>query len=273
MHNPYLPKIARIKKIQPETADTKLFTFEFVNKKDRDDFNFQHGQFMMAGVLGFGEAAFDICSSTFETDSFELAIRNVGELTAKLHILKVGDMVTARGPFGNGLPATVINNRNLLLIGGGCGFVTMRSLVLDYLAGRLNPKNKIIIIYGCLNEKTLLFKDEYQEWGQKVDLKIALERPSARWPGARGVITVLFNNLKLPKKSVAILCGPPAMYKFIIEELKKRRLADSDIFLSLERRMYCGVGVCQHCAVGPYYVCKDGPVFCWEQIKNIPGAI
>jgi len=272
MYNPYLPKFAKIKKIQPETPDMKLFTFEFIDKKDRDNFKFWHGQFLMLGLLGFSEAPFDICSSATKTSTFDLAIRKVGTLTDRLYQLKIGDLVTVRGPFGNGLLLRNFKNKDLLLIGGGCGFVTMRSFVLDYLAGKLHS-GKLNIFYGCLNEENLLFKNESSSWRKKVDLNIILEKPSKEWRGAKGVITGLFNKKQDFSNTVALVVGPSVMYKFVVEELEEGGMADSDIYLSLERRMYCGLGVCQHCAIGPYYVCKDGPVFSWEQLRNIPGVI
>jgi len=272
MINPYLPKAAKIKKIRTEARDARLFTFQFVGRKDRDAFGFTHGQFLMLGLPGYGEAPFDICSSSVETDTFDLTVKKVGVLTGKLHQLKVGDVVTVRGPFGNGLPLKKFKNRDLLLIGGGCGFVSIRSFVLDYLAGRLNS-GRLNIFYGCLNEESLYFKNEFGQWRKKVGLDIALDKPSKKWKGKRGVITVLFNDRQDFSNTVALAIGPPAMYRFIIQELQKRGMADADIYVSLERRMHCGVGVCQHCAIGPYYVCKDGPVFSWEQLKDIKGAI
>jgi len=272
MLNPYIPKLAKIKRISTETPDMKLFTFEFVDKKDQTNFKFCHGQFLMLGLLGFGEAPFDICSSTIETSTFDLAIRQVGSLTEKLHQLKPGDTVTVRGPFGNGLPLRNFKNKDLILIGGGCGFVTMRSFVLDYLAGKLNL-GKLNIFYGCLNEENLLFKNEFSAWRKKIDLDIILDKPSNQWSGPKGVITGLFNPKQDFNNTVALVCGPPVIYKFVIEKLKESGMADADIYLSLERRIHCGVGVCQHCAIGPYYVCKDGPVFSWEQLKDIPGAV
>lgn len=265
-------KFAKIKTIQQETPDTKLFTFQFTKKEDQVNFSFEHGQFLMSGLLGFGEAPFDICSSATKLSTFDLSIRQVGELTTKLHQLKVGDMVTVRGPFGHGLPIKNFKDKDLLLIGGGCGFVAMRSFVIDYLAGRLH-QGKLSVFYGCADEKTLLFKNEYSRWRKKIDLDIVLDRPSKQWKGARGVVTVLFNNRQDFSNTVALVVGPPVMYKFVVEELKKRGMKDEDIYLSLERRMHCGGGVCQHCAIGPYYVCKDGPVFSWEQLRGVPGAI
>jgi len=272
MLNPYLPKLAKIKKIVDQTQDIKLFTFEFVDKKDRDNFNFSHGQFLMAGILNFGEAAFDICSSTSSLKTFDLAIRKVGGLTSKFFETKIGDIVTIRGPFGNGLPEKFTKDKDLLLIGGGSGFIVMRSIVLDYLKGKLEAK-KVDVFYGCQDEHNMLFQGEFSQWKKKIGLDVALANPGKSWKGPCGVVTVLFNEKQDFTNTVALVVGPPVMYKSVIDNLKKKGMKDSDIFVSLERKMYCGIGVCQHCAIGPYYVCKDGPVFSWDQIKDIPGAI
>lgn len=272
MLNLYLPKLAKIKKITPQTPEVKLFTLEFMDKKDRSEFSFNHGQFVLAGLFNFGEAAFDVCSSSVKTKTFDLTIGRIGGLTEKLHQLKAGAVITIRGPFGNGLAEKYYQNRELLLIGGGRGLIVMRSFILDYLAGAL-PAKKVNIFYGCLDEANLLYKNEYPAWRKKVGLDICLDKPKKTWPGKRGVITVLFNDQQDFANTAALVVGPPVMYKFVVEELQQRGVKDEDIFLSLERRMYCGVGVCQHCAIGPYYVCQDGPVFSWAQIKDIPGAI
>ncbi|OGY52914.1 MAG: hypothetical protein A3B15_02210 [Candidatus Buchananbacteria bacterium RIFCSPLOWO2_01_FULL_45_31] len=272
MLNPYIPKLARIIKIAGQTPDVKLFTLEFADRKDRAEFSFTHGQFVMAGLLNFGEAAFEICSSAIKTKTFDLAVGRIGDLTEKLHQLKTKAVMTIRGPFGNGLAEKFYQNKELLLVGGGRGLIVMRSFILDYLAGAL-PAKKVNVFYGCLDEKNLLFKNEYKIWRKKFGLDICLNKPEKSWLGQRGVITVLFNDKQDFTDTVALIVGPPVMYKFVIEELQKRGLKDEDIFVSLERRMYCGIGVCQHCAIGPYYVCKDGPVFSWAQIKGIPGAI
>jgi len=272
MINPYTPKLAKIKSIVDQTPDIKLFTFEFVERSDRNNFKFTNGQFLMAGLLGQGEAAFDICSSALSPKTFQLTIRRAGDLTIKLHELKVGDLMTIRGPFGNGLPEKVYHGKDLILIGGGTGFIVFRSFVLDFIAGKLPAKN-LNLFYGCVNEENLLFCSEYPGWRKKIELDIALAAPSKSWRGAKGLVTELFKPQQDFSNTVALVVGPPVMYRPVIDNLKKQGMKDEDIFVSLERRMYCGVGVCQHCAIGPYYVCKDGPVFSWAQLKNIPGAI
>lgn len=273
MINIYQPHKTKIISVIVESLDTKLFRLSFVNKEIQSEFSYLPGQFVQIGLPGWGECPISMASSINDSNLyFELAIRNVGRLTDKLHQLKKGDTVDIRGPFGNGFDADLFAGKPLLLIGGGCGFVPLRPLVNDYLAGRM--ENTILqIFYGCLNEKTMLFKKEYATWNHKADFDIVLEKPSSKWAGERGLVTDLFKSRKVTSNSVAVLVGPPVMYKFVIAELKKRKVKDENIYISLERKMYCGIGVCQHCAIGPYYVCKDGPVFRWSDVKNIEGII
>ncbi|MFA5070248.1 MAG: FAD/NAD(P)-binding protein [Patescibacteria group bacterium] len=276
MRNKLIPQEVKVLAVAKDSIDSRLFTLAITSKKEQKNFSFEHGQFMMFGLPGAGEAAFDVCSASKNNKRFfQLNVRIVGRLTKKLHELKKGGTAWVRGPFGRGFPMSKINNRNLLLIGGGCGSVTLRSLILDHLDGHLNPKNSVQIFYGCLNEKTLQFKNEYTAWKKKIDLNIILDKPSPSWKGEKGLITKLFEVSRLLSEPVAILCGPPVMYKFVIAELKKRNIPDDDIFVSLERRMSCGLGTCQHCAVGSRYVCKDGPVFSLAEIgaNHMPGAI
>ncbi len=270
---PSQSKLAKIINVSAESVDTKLFRLSFIDPAIRQEFIFLPGQFMQIGLPGWGECPISLCSSPVEAKKFfELAIRDVGALTHQLHQLKAGDVAEVRGPFGNGFDVEKFKDKPLVLIGGGCGFVPLRPLIIDYLNGRL--ENTILqIFYGCLNESTLLFKKEYAGWNRHAELNIILEKPSKQWGGAKGLITDLFKTRIVTPNSVAVLVGPPVMYGFALKELKRRKLKDENIFLSLERKMYCGVGVCQHCAIGPYYVCKDGPVFCWKDIKDIDEVI
>lgn len=273
MYNIYQPQKAKIISIGDESIDTNLFRLSFVDRKKQKEFSFLPGQFVQIGLPGFGECPISMASSPHYADKyFELAIRRVGKLTNKLAKLKKGDLVDIRGPFGNGFDADLFKNKPLLLIGGGCGFVPLRPLIVDYLESRM--ENTVLqIFYGCKNEETLLFKNEYASWNRQAELNIILEKPTSKWKGSKGMITDLFKNKIITENSVAVLVGPPIMYRFVIAELNKRKIPDENIYLSLEKKMYCGVGVCQHCAIGPYYICKDGPVFRWSQIKNISGII
>jgi len=236
MKNPYQSKPVKILDIQDLNHNTKLFTLDI-------NFDFMPGQFVMAGLPGFGEAAFSLPAGN------QLAIRKVGTVTKALHQLKINDKIYLRGPYGQGWPIEIKNLKlkikNYLIVAGGCGIISLRSI--------LSQENNIIF-YGVKSKKDLLFKDEHKNWP---NLHISIEPK---------MVTDLFDKVKLPENLTAFLCGPPIMYKFVIQKLRELKI--KNIYLSLERRMSCGIGVCQHCAIGDYYVCKDGPIFSLEQLKN-----
>lgn len=268
MFNIYQTNKARIISAGQESVDTKLFRLQFIDREIQNNFHFLPGQFLQIGLAGWGECPISICSSPNDSeDFFELAIRDVGALTHKLNSMSVGDMVEIRGPFGNGFDVDLFKGKPLLLIGGGCGFVPLRPLIIDYLAGRFKSTT-LQILYGCLSEQTMLFKKNHVAWNRRAELKVILEKPSTGWKGDKGLVTDLISQIKISAKTVAVLVGPPIMYKFVIKELKRRKISDENIIISLEKRMHCGIGVCQHCAIGPFYVCKDGPVFRWMDIEK-----
>lgn len=265
MKNPYQPTIAIIKKVQAQTPEVMLFTLRFKNKKDQ--LQFTPGQFVEISIPGFGEAPFALCSRSNESD-FQVCIRKTGGLTSQLFKRKTGDFVYFRGPYGNGFPQ--IKNKNLLLIGGGLGIIPLRSLILSQTR---KQTEKIQVFYGACDVGDLLFQSEYKIWEKNVDLHVALEQASTQLKCHIGLVTNLFENIKVIKDAMAFVCGPPIMYRFVLQKLKQAGFSNTDIFLSLERRMHCGIGTCQHCAIGSYYVCKHGPIFRWKDIKNIPSVI
>lgn len=273
MRNIYQIYPVKITAATRESSDTVLLRLVFIDKKLQSNFAFLPGQFMQIGFPGWGEAPISICSSPHDSNKFfELAIRDVGQLTHKINQLKVGDIAYIRGPFGNGFDVDKFAGKKLVLIGGGCGFIPLRPLILDSLSGKIKIE-KLQIFYGCLNEDTLLFKKQYPNWNRGGELGIVLEKPQKNWAGEKGLITDLIKKREVTPDSVVVMVGPPIMYRFVIKELLAKKIKPENIWLSLERKMYCGVGVCQHCAIGPYYVCKDGPVFSWSQIKDIKNAI
>jgi len=278
MKNPYLPQEAKIVEVLKEAPNVKWFKLKFVNKKFGRSFHFWHGQFAMVGLPGFDESPFDICSNPHNsTDYLEFTIRKVGRLTTKLVTLTKGDSLWVRGPYGKGWPSFhKLKKKNLLVVGGGCGFVPLRSVIEDGVE-QISPTRQMQIFYGCRNSEELLFENRYRDWINKgAQLNVIFDKEQPKTPtvyGARcgyGLITKLFDQVKVIKNASAFLCGPPAMFKFVLEKLKKQGFADEDIYLSLERRMDCGFGICQHCACGKIYVCQDGPVFNYAAIKNIP---
>ncbi len=272
MKNEYQQNIVKVLDVLNETPDTKRFVLQFKDKKLQKNFDFIHGQFMQFGLPGFGEAPFGICSRySNRKKHFQLAVRKAGDLTEKLHGLKKGDEVLVRGPFGNGFPE--IEGKNLLVVAGGCGFIPLRSTLEAYSENKFKKVTEVQALFGCLNQDSLLFKNRFKDWEKKIDLHVILEKPEKSWNGHKGLVTKLFDEVEVVKDAAAFVCGPPIMYKFVIKKLKEKGFSDEDIYLSLERRMHCGVGVCQHCAVGSKYVCQDGPIFSYAELKNIKGAI
>jgi len=275
MINTYHQQLATIKELHKESIDSKRFVLVCKDKKWQSNFDFIHGQFMMVGLGGWGEAPFDICGSRANRKkNVEVTIRTVGPLTQKLHELKRGDEVLMRGPFGNGMPAfSKLERKNLLLVGGGCGAVTLRSILEEYTEPKFKRDFKMQVFWGCLDRDTILFKNRHAAWKKHVDFNLILEKPPKGWKGERGLVTKLFDKKEVLEDASALVVGPPIMYRFVIPKLKEHGFRDEDIYLSFERKMYCGLGVCQHCAIGPYYVCKDGPVFSYSMVKGIKGVI
>lgn len=269
MQNQYQTKNAIIKSVKIEADEVKLFTLRF---EDKSRLLFYPGQIIELSLPGYGEAPFAPCYTPDEK-VFQICVRSVGRLTKKLHHLKKGDKVGVRGPYGRGY-IKIPERRNVLLLAGGLGIIPLRPFILDYLINQEKQKKyKIQVFYGAKCLEDMLFKDEFKKWREKIDVCLTLDKGSRDWQENIGVITELFYCKTLMKNAVAIICGPPAMYKFVLAELEKRNFQAEDIYFSLERRMHCGLGVCQHCAIGPYYVCKDGPIFRYDEIKDIGGVI
>jgi sulfhydrogenase subunit gamma (sulfur reductase) len=273
--NPYLPVPARCIKIVPQTELEKIFRFEFIDKTIQEKFDYLPGQFLELSIPGFEEAPFSITSTPTRNGYFEFCVRNVGTLTRALHNLKEGEKVGIRGPFGNGFPLNTLRSRNILVIAGGLGFIPLRSLI-NYIIDKRDEFGDLKILYGTKQPKELLFRDELKAWEERNDIELITtvdEVPEGQeWSGNIGVVTTLIPKVDIHKDYTAVICGPPIMYKFVLKELDGK-LRENLIFLSLERRMRCGIGKCGHCAIGPKYACLDGPVFSYEEIKNLQGAI
>lgn len=252
-----------------------MYTLQLTKQSERKSFRFDHGQFIEVSLPGYGESPFDVCSTQeiIKKKLIQLCIRKTGRVTEQIHQLKKGDLIGIRGPYGHGWPTIAeLKKKNVLIVGGGIGLIPMRSII-EELAGQPNWQKKLTVFYGARNTSEFIFKDRYGFWKQNCDLRITIDCKEKAWSGCTGVITTLFDQCQVSQDTIALVCGPPIMYKFVIERLKKICIPEKNIFVSLERRMDCGVGICQHCAIGPYYVCKDGPVFRYDKIKDIEGAI
>ncbi|MEM4576004.1 MAG: FAD-binding oxidoreductase [Candidatus Nezhaarchaeales archaeon] len=292
-NNLNIPMLAKIVDTYDMTAIEKLFKFEFVNEEDSKSFIFKPGQFVQLSVLGVGEVPISICKSPTRPGPIELLVRRVGRVTNALHKLKPGDLVGIRGPLGNGFPMEKMRGYDILLIAGGLGMAPLRS-VLQYVLDKRDEYGEIILLYGTKSYQEALFRESFLELierPEKAEFKLFLscekedpafiqlrERCSERI--RKGVVTTLFECADpyiKPDRVCVVVCGPPIMYKFVLRELTKRNIPPDRIYLTLERRMKCGVGKCGHCIVGGAtsirYICKDGPVFTYFDVLSVRGLV
>jgi NAD(P)H-flavin reductase/NAD-dependent dihydropyrimidine dehydrogenase PreA subunit len=270
----YVPRLATIVKKVPLTANEILFDIKL---NDGSELHHKPGQFVEVSVFGVGEAPISLSSPPTKKGTFQLCVRKVGSVTTKLHTLNVGDLVGVRGPFGNGFDADFLKGKDLLFIAGGLGIAPLRSL-FNYVLDNRKDYGRVILLYGCKEPRELLFSDELLALANRDDVEF---KPTVNWcpenevwTGNVGVITTLIPQVDFdPEKTYAIVCGPPIMYKFVIADLREKKVPDDHIILSLERRMKCGVGKCGHCQINQIYVCRDGPVFNYAKIKGVPEAL
>ncbi len=278
MENPYLPIPVRIEKTWLETEDRNLKTFKFVylNPEDENRFQYKAGQFGELSVTGKGEIPIGIASSPTEKGFLMFTVNKVGLVTKALHNMKEGDIMGVRGPLGNWYPWEVMEGKNIVIVGGGFAFTTLRSSIV-YM---LHPDNRkkfgdIHVVYGARSPGMLLYRDELAEWEARDDINmhITVDRTDdPNWKYNTGFVPAI-TEAKAPKgndDTYAIVCGPPIMIKFTQPVLDKLGYKHDHIIMSLENRMKCGFGMCGRCNIGRYFVCKDGPVFTLEQLNVIP---
>lgn len=269
----YLPVMARLLKVERMTELETLFTLQLPGGRSLGS---EPGQFVEASLMGIGEAPFVVTSSPSRSNgTFELCIRRVGDLTSALHRLEPGEVIGVRGPFGHGFPIGKMRGKDMLFAAGGMGLPPLRSLINQVLDER-GAFGRVIILYGTKQPSEILFKKELQEWSERDDVEfhMTVDRADGDWMGNVGVITTLFPRVTVnPRNTVAATCGPPIMYRFVLMELLGKGIPETQIYLSLERRMKCGVGKCGHCQINDLYCCQDGPVFTYAQIKGVEEAL
>ncbi len=269
----FLPYPARIEKIVVETEDglLKSFYLRLVNEEDRKRWRHKPGQFAMLSVLGKGECPIGLASSPSE-DLLMFTVFRTGLVTDALHRLPEGTVIGLRGPMGNGYPVEEFKGKNVVLIAGGFAVTTLRA-TLVYLLEHRKDYGEITMIYGARNPGLLLYKEELAQWQRREDLNLHLtiDCQVPGWEGLVGFVPQITEQVA-PKSenAVVLVCGPPIMIKFTLPVLEKLGFGPEDIYLSLENRMRCGLGLCHHCNVGPVLVCKDGPVFTLAELKNLP---
>jgi len=269
----YLPMMARLLKVKQVTKLEKLFTLELPEKRSLGN---KPGQFVEVSLFGIGEAPISISSSPSRSNgTFELCVRNVGDVTNAMHQMKPGQFLGVRGPFGHAFPVEEIKGKDVLFAAGGLGLAPLRSLINQVLDER-DSFGRVIILYGTKQPSEILFQDELQEWARRDDVEfhMTVDRGDENWSGNVGVITTLFPKVTInPHDTVAATCGPPIMYRFVLMEMLGKGIPETQIYLSLERRMKCGVGKCGHCQINELYCCQDGPVFKYADIKGLEEAL
>lgn len=270
MKNLYRPSFALITQIKKFSSNTTYFEVYLEHSHFRlaDGLSFVPGQFVMAGLWGFGEAPLGLCSSPFNQNKFSLCFREAGNLTQALGYLKVGDKITVRGPFGNGFPLDKMRGKDIILTAGGTGIIPLASLV-EYILTKRKNFGQVHLLYGARTPDDLLFKDRYRRWEKSIELCLTVDEPTPYWHGSLGLVSDLCHKIEVePENTLVIMCGPGPMYKVMNETLVPLGVLEKNIYVSLERRMRCGIGKCQHCTAGDEYVCLNGPVFRYDKIKN-----
>ena len=269
--NPFLPYMATLKWTLDLTSDIKLFNVEIDDAAVRERFQYKPGQFAFVSAFGVGEAPFGITSLASRNQGLEFAIRRVGTVTAGIHELEPGASLGIRGPLGNFFPMEDYTGRNIFIIGGGIGMAPLRS-VINYVIDHRADYKKLIIINGARSPQDLVFANEFDTWAKAPDTELVLtvDRGDDKWTGRVALVPDVVTDLNPPSQNtVAIICGPPIMIRFTLERLKKLGFENHQIVTTLENKMKCGLGKCARCNVGDKYVCKDGPVFTFEQISRM----
>ena len=278
MQNPYLPYPVRIDDITIETEDKNLKTFKFVflNSEDEEKFDYRAGQFAELSVTGKGEIPIGIASSPTESGFVKFTVNKVGLVSSYLHSMNVGNIMGIRGPMGNWYPWETLEGKNLVIIGGGFAFTTLRSSII-YMLDRANRSRfrEIHVIYGARTPGMLLYRDELAEWEKRDDINMHITvdgTDDPNWKYNTGFVPTITEQKAPPadENTYAIICGPPIMIKFTQPVLDKLGYSHDKIIMSLENRMKCGIGMCGRCNIGQEFVCKDGPVFTLEQLNKTP---
>jgi NAD(P)H-flavin reductase len=276
MSNPYIPNLAVIRKIatENEAKDLKTFELVFQDPGAMKNFKYRCGQFAEVSVFGEGECPIGIASSPMDADYIQFTVKKVGVVTTALHNCEEGTVVGVRGPFGNGFPLERMEGRDVVIVGGGFAFTTLRSLTKFILHEANRDRFKdLTVIYGARNPGELIYKYDLEAWGKREDinLNVTIDRAVAGWTGLVGFVPAVLKEVAPSSDSATIIvCGPPIMIKFTMPVIHELGFSSEDVFLSLEMKMKCGIGKCGRCNIGNKFVCKDGPVFAYKELQMLP---
>ncbi len=266
---PMMPQSCRIRRVTQDTYDT--FTLELEPVKRNGGFVFRPGQFNMLYIFGVGEVPISICGDPAEDNTLVHTTRAVGAVTKAMQRLKVDDTVGVRGPYGTVWPMDEALGKDVIIIAGGIGLAPLRPSIYHVLRRR-EEYGKVVLLYGTRSPDDLLYQKELERWRSRFDLdvQITVDRAVREWHGNVGVVTTLIPRAGFdPHNAVAMVCGPEIMMRYTAAELLRRGMPGDRIYVSMERNMKCGIGLCGHCQFGSVFVCKDGPVFPYAQIKDM----
>ncbi|MDD5542582.1 MAG: FAD/NAD(P)-binding protein [Acidobacteriia bacterium] len=267
--DPMRPALFEVHRVRQETRDT--FTLELRSRGPSDGFQFLPGQFNMVYVFGVGEVPISISGDPNRPNALFHTTRAVGAVTKAMRRLRRGDVLGIRGPFGASWPVNEVSAREVIIVAGGIGLAPLRPMIYQLLSQR-DQRGRVVLLYGARTPDEILFTHELQQWRTQLGLEafVTVDRAHGDWQGNVGVVTTLIPKAPFdPSQAVALVCGPEVMMRFTVMELSKRGISKNRIYISMERNMKCGIGLCGHCQFGPYYVCKDGPVFRYDQVQDL----
>jgi NAD(P)H-flavin reductase len=267
--DPMCPQGFLVESVSRETHDT--FTLTLQPSEGVELPRFAPGQFSMLYVFGVGELPISISGDPEQSRRLAYTVRSVGPATQALVSRRPGDWVGVRGPFGAAWPLGAARGKDVLIVTGGIGLAPLRPAIYHVLGNR-DDYVRLIVLYGARSPRDLLFRKELSAWPRSPDTQVltTVDYGGVEWRGRVGVVTTLFRHVRLhPDRTVALICGPEIMMRYVIPELEHRGVPVGDIYLSMERNMKCAVGFCGHCQYGPHFICKDGPVFRYSQIRSL----
>jgi sulfhydrogenase subunit gamma (sulfur reductase) len=268
--NVYMPKLAKIIEIKEEVDGAraiKTFRTQFV---EENGFSHKCGQCAMLSVFGKGESMISISSSPTVKDYLQFSILKMGRVTSALHELQEGDVIGIRGPYGNNFPIEQWKGKNLIFAGGGIGLAPIWSVLQTALAKK-DSYGKITLFYGARTSQDIVYKEELEELKKDINVQLSIDTEEDSWKDYVGFVPLnVLDKKPSPKNAIAVTCGPPIMIKFTIKNLQALGFKDEQIYTTVENKMKCGIGKCGRCNIGLHYVCKDGPVYSWAELKNLP---
>jgi NAD(P)H-flavin reductase len=269
-----LPRPAIVEEVRSVTACEKLFR---IRPEDGRPLGQLPGQWVQVSIFGVGEAPISISSPPSDDPTFELCVRSVGNLTKGLHSLRPGERVGIRGPYGTHYPVEEARGKDLLCVAGGLGLAPLRSFI-GYVLDRRDDYGRLVVFYGSRTPSDRLLSDELEAWSKDPRLEfmetVDICAPGVPWGGRVGLITHLFPEVVLDAPhTYMVTVGPPVMYRFVVAAAARLGIPYEQMFMSLERRMRCGIGLCGHCQMSNVYVCQRGAVFRYSDLKDVPEAL